>query len=167
MKRRKRRHVEKNRRDKEDIIEASRNSSLSPSPSPLTLTRWCQLLDFPKISLAHDFSLDQFVQLRLLTLESIQNATPVSQIMTQCRHLCCILGLRVINCLANYRCAPLNWIWNLPRLKSYVTCLDLLDESEIWKLSAVSSSQWSFESVTTFPLFTHRCPSSQYDSFLS
>ena len=95
----------------------------------------------PEEFLTYGSTLDQLVHLRSLTLESIQEAITVNQIMFQCTHLNHLRRLRVVLCAYDYDGELLERIWTLPSLKSYTGCRDpFAHRSETLMLTDISSS---------------------------
>ena len=91
--------------------------------------------------IAHGFTLDQFVQLRTLILESISSVTTANQMMFQYTHLSHLTILRLIDCKDAYADGLLNRIWSLSSLKSYTAPFTtIFNEPLIEELTNVSSS---------------------------
>ena len=103
--------------------------------------------------IAHGFTLDQFVQLRSLTLDSFGRSKLVNEMIFQCMNFSHGMRLRLIALSLYYEDEPLDRIWSLPSLKSYTGCFTTFsDESQIQALTEVSSSIERLALIAT----THR-----------
>ncbi|CAF3460064.1 unnamed protein product [Rotaria socialis] len=73
--------------------------------------------NLPEIFLSYNFTLDQFVHLKSLSLQLIQSHDVLSKILVQCHRLSYLTHLKLIECVFNNEENYLvNNIWSLPKL---------------------------------------------------
>ncbi|CAF1146387.1 unnamed protein product [Rotaria sordida] len=86
--------------------------------------------NLPEIFLSYNFTLDKFIHLKSLSLQSIRSFDILNKIILQCHHLSYLTHFKLIQCLFNNEENNLiNNIWNLPKL-IYCHIDDLINNIE-------------------------------------